>query len=113
MLTITTESFEDGIILQLSGSADIEAAEVFGREVMRATAMQPKIAILDLSAVTDISSLFAGHIVAMNNGLKHHNGRLVIAAPIPRVKEALLRMRINIVIPIHESVEVAQTASVA
>jgi anti-anti-sigma factor len=111
-LTISAEEFDGGIILRLNGSADIAAADAFGREVMRTTAQQPRLVVLDFAGVTDISSLFAGQLISLHNGLKHHAGRATIAAPISRVKEALQRMRIHLVMPVFPTVEQARTANV-
>lgn len=103
-LHITSEETPGGLILRLTGAATLASADLMQAAVTRAIAARPAKVIVDLSNVTDISSLLAGQLVALQNGLKHHNGHAVLAAPIPRVREALERMRIGLVVPIVEAV---------
>lgn len=105
---IATETFEGGIVLRLTGSAGIAAAEAFAGAVMRATAVQPALVVVDLAGVTDISSLFAGQLIGLHNGLKHHAGRAALANASPRVAEALRRMRIDVVVPMFDSLAAAR-----
>lgn len=99
-LNITSERDGDKLTLWLVGSAGIASADQMQMAVTRAIASRPAIVVVEISGLVDISSLFAGQLIALQTGLKHHGGRAVIAAPSPRVAEALDRMKIGLVIPI-------------
>jgi anti-anti-sigma regulatory factor len=105
---IQSESFEGGLVLRVIGPATFAAADSMRMAVTRAIAARPAKAIVDLSQSTDISSLFAGQLMALHNGLRHHAGQACVAGASPRVREALDRMRVTQVLSVFDTVEAAK-----
>lgn len=106
-LQITSEMVKGALLVRLAGEPDMMAGEPMEAMVNETVAAKPEKVVLDLSALDHISSLVAGRLVALQSQLKRNGARAVIFGANPTIKDALVRMRVATVIPIHDSMEKA------
>ncbi|HVT90965.1 MAG TPA: STAS domain-containing protein [Tepidisphaeraceae bacterium] len=109
-LVVETISRADGIIIALIGAADLGGSEKLDRQLMIVSAQHPKNIVFDLSRMTFISSLCMGSLVRFQSACRHWGGKVRLAAASPDVAGALLRARLNQVLPMTNSVEEAFAA---
>ena len=110
---MASQSFEcvvverpDALVLHLRGEIrlDASASEL---EFTRLVARRPKLAILDLSALSFISSLGMGQLVALSKGIAGQGGTLRLAAVQPFVRDALDRVRLWELLKIFPTIDAA------
>lgn len=111
-LTFATARQPDGtVVLSLIGSADITAAAALERQVTLLCAKKPKHVVFDLSRLNFISSLCMGTLVTLARSCKGWQGRATLAAPTPTVAGMFKHARIDVLIPIVDSVDAALTSA--
>jgi anti-anti-sigma factor len=82
------------IVLRVRGEVRLDSRPLESA-FMRATASRAKVVVLDMSAMTFISSLGMGTIVRLRNGLKLHGGKLIASGARPEIWDAFKRMRMD------------------
>lgn len=109
MLTITTERDPqiDGTIVGLVGEASLAEMPQLERATLSLGASRPKVLIYDLSGLTFLASLAMGEMIRLTHAVREFGGRVAIAAPNEHVRGALVRARLERVIPIFDTVEQA------
>ena len=85
---------QQAIVLRVRGEVRLDSRPLESA-FMRATAARPKIAVLDMTAMTFISSLGMGSIVRLRNALRLHGGKLIACGTRPEIWEAFKRMRMD------------------
>jgi anti-anti-sigma factor len=85
---------QHAIVLRVRGEVRLDSRPLESA-FMRATAGRPKVAVLDMTAMTFISSLGMGSIVRLRNALKLHGGKLIACGARPEIWDAFKRMRMD------------------
>ena len=94
-LIVESETRPQGIIVvHVHGEVRLDT-KALDAEFTRTIASQPKAVVLDLSAMTFISSLGMGSIVSLRNGLRRANAKLIACGTRPLVWDAFKRARLQ------------------
>ena len=94
-LQISVARNEDVTIVTMRGDADLAAADVLSNALLPIAASRPAYVMVDLAGLTFISSLGIGQLVSLRRGLAAHGGKVTIAAPQPRVMQALKHAQVE------------------
>jgi anti-anti-sigma factor len=109
-LVATIIDVDSGVIVRLEGQAGIVGLErlqfVFARVIARRT----RLAVLDLTHLTSLSSLAMGQLVRLRRDLARWNGRVKIASCPPLIREVLEVARLASFFEYHATVEEALSA---
>jgi len=103
-LKVDIEPGEDAHVIRIQGSLGVLEAEKLERSFNSVIARRPKLAVVDLSEVTFMSSLGMGALVGLHRSLKHFSGTVRLAAPPKMVLEALERAKLHEVMKIFDDV---------
>jgi anti-anti-sigma factor len=106
-LQISSEQVDGTLVLRLAGEPQLTSGEPMEDLVNSTVEARPAKVVIDLSGLEYISSLIAGRLVALQTFLQRNGGRAVIAGANEKVKDALTRMRVVSVLPIHDTMEQA------
>lgn len=109
-VTLVPEPRINGLVAALVGDASLAQMSALERASMKIAAQRPHHLIFDLAGLTFLASLAMGEFVRINHAVKEFGGRVVIAAPRPEVKDALLRARLHQIMPIYDTVDDAIAA---
>jgi len=83
------------------------------RGLMTVTVRRPALAVLELSGLSFISSLGMGAMVAFAKGIELAGGHVVTAGAKKPVRESMQRARLDIMMPLFETVEEAVVGAAA
>ena len=104
--------WDDSIaVVKLVGAADLAGAETFDHHLTLLSARRPGRVVFDLAGLTMISSICIGSLVAFRRGCEARGGRVALAAPNEFVGDALRRSRLDVIFPMHATVEAALGAA--
>ncbi len=106
-LTIQIDRTDAHVVVHLSGVADVVTYKSLMDAADKLSQEKPKLVVFDLSQLNFINSLSLGCIVKLRGELKHSGGTVRLAALTPPVSETLNQSRLNWVIPIFPTVEMA------
>lgn len=104
----STEPF--GVLVTLSGRADLAADHDLAQLVTRLAAARPPVLIFDLSGLTLITSLALGHLVSLWHALKLHKCRMPLTGLQPDILGVLEKARLNAYFEIHPTLDQALAA---
>src|ERR1043166_7847567 len=107
LLEIELTELPAALVVHLRGDAGLAEAEALDRALMAVSVRHPKLVALELSGLNFISSLGMGALVAFQRGISMGGGLVRAAGPPQLVRDALLRARIDHLIPICKSLEEA------
>jgi len=104
---VDVEAKDDAYVVRIQGSASALEAEKLERSINGLIARRPERVVVDLSAVTFLSSLGMGVLVSLYRSLQHFSGTVRLAAPQEMVREALERARLHEMMQIFDDVQTA------
>ena len=93
----------DPLIVRLVGAADHAAIPRLHAEFESIAAREPAGVVIELGALTYLSSGALGRIVALWDAQRRHNGTLVLTGASNEVRAVLDRMHIGQVIPVLDA----------
>ena len=109
-MTIETETLDDGIVkITLAGQMDAQGAEQIEQKLMDRAAAHRSV-ILDMNAVDALTSMGIRTLVVVAKAVSRRGGKIVLLNPEPNVRKGLDAAHLNILIPIHQSLEEARSA---
>ena len=88
-LVTTVNNLDCGVLVRIEGEAGLFGLEKLECAFARLIARRTRLAILDLSQLTFLSSLAMGQLVRLQRDLNRWNGRVKIASCPPAIREAL------------------------
>jgi len=97
---VESESFPGGLVVDLIGSADVEACESMENELIKLTESRPGVMVLDLSKLTYLPSPGLSALIRTNKAVRANAGRLRLAAVPPAINEVLTATRLDLIMPI-------------
>ena len=106
-LTVETEQRDGAVVVFLRGDAGMNEAEHLNLELTRLLTQRPRLTVIDLSGLTLMASITIGALVAYKGGTKVQGGVTKLAGARGNVLESLRRSRIDMVIPLFETVDQA------
>ena len=98
------------LICKLTGSATMEVCDLLCEQLAEGMLTEPKLLVIDLSDLAFICSLGLGGIVATHVHARRHDRAVVLAAPVPAVRELLELTRLDTLIPVFDTVAKALPA---
>ena len=109
-MDIAIEELGDtGRLVRLTGSLDIEGSEAVSLP-LAALAGKYTAVIVDMSAVDYIASVGVGKLIQNAQAVERNGGKFVIASPSGLAADVLMAMKIDLVIPIHATLDEAKAA---
>lgn len=99
-----------GLVLTLTGDADMSAMPALDRATGLAAAQRPPVVVIDCHGLAFMASLAMGSLVALHNALRASGRRVVIAGPSRQILEMIQRARLDTLFPIYESTPLALAA---
>ena len=109
-LAVTISDFDGGVLVRLEGEAGIIGLDKLAFAFTRVLARRVRLAVLDFSHLTFLSSLAMGQLVRLSRDLGRWNGRVQIASCRPEIREALELARLTEFFGFLVSVEEAGAA---
>lgn len=110
-MQMNIEDRSDGITLvTLDGSLDLAGTNEIDLKFQSSVAPRRKPTVIDMSRVSFISSLAMGMLVSTATSLRRNKRKMVLLSPQAAVAEALRHARIDMVIPMAESLDAAVAA---
>jgi anti-anti-sigma factor len=106
-VTSTTDAANGVTVVRVVGDARLGTIAELQRHMTRIVAGHPKKVVLDLSGLQFIASLAMGTLIAFSSSTKGHGGRVLLAGPKGDVMHALLRARVDAVMPIFDDAKKA------
>jgi anti-anti-sigma factor len=106
-LTATIIDLDCGVLVRIEGDAGVAGLEKLQFAFTRVIARRTLLAVLDLSRLTDFSSLAMGLLVRLSRDLGRWNGRVKIANCPPVIRVALEVARLTDFFQFHASVDEA------
>jgi anti-anti-sigma factor len=106
----TLEKRQEAIIARWqTDAAGEEELKALNRSLAEATRADPKITlvVLELASVSFLESLALGLVLHLSNACKAHGRRFKLAALQPKVRQVLSVTRLDRVLPLADSVELA------
>lgn len=101
----------DGIThVTLVGSLDLKGTNEIDVKFQGAVAPRRQPTIVDMSGVSFISSLAMGMLVSAATSLRRNNRKMVLLNPNEDIAQAIRHARIEILLPIVDSLDQAVTA---
>jgi anti-sigma B factor antagonist len=98
---------EGAVVLGLVGSADVNGAHALEQALRKVVAQRPHLTVFDLSQMKYISSVGIGVLLNYRRHAEDWNGKVVLAAPSELVEGILRVSRLDSVLPIVPSVDLA------
>ncbi|HSI33289.1 MAG TPA: STAS domain-containing protein [Tepidisphaeraceae bacterium] len=109
LIVIVSEPGPGQCVVALRGDLGLAQERELDRALNSLTVLQG-VVVIDLSEVGMIASLAMGALVAAQRGLRAHGAQMRLAAPHPRVLEALKRVRLDMTFGVYATVEQALAA---
>jgi anti-anti-sigma factor len=109
-LAVTISNFDGGALVRLEGEAGIVGLDKLEVALARVLARRSRLALLDLSGLTSLSSLAIGQLVRLHRDLGRWNGRVQIASCPAVIREVLEVAQVADCFGFHASVEEALSA---
>ena len=106
-LAATLIDLDCGVLVRIAGDVGIAGLEQLEFAFARVIARRTRLAVLDLSQVTFLSSLGMGQLVRVRRDLGRWNGRVKIANCPPAIREALEAARLMDFFQFHATVDEA------
>ncbi|HUU84046.1 MAG TPA: STAS domain-containing protein [Phycisphaerae bacterium] len=106
-LEIDVERRGEAVICKLAGSATMDVCHLLNDRLADTVRGEPRLLVLDLGDLEFICSLGLGGLVATYLYARQHQGRVVVAAPHPAVRELLELTRLTTLMPIFATAEEA------
>ena len=106
-LAVTISDFDGGVLVRLEGEAGIIGLDKLAFAFTRVLARRVRLAVLDFSHLTFLSSLAMGQLVRLSRDLARWGGRVKIACCRPLVRGALETARLGCFFEFTGSVEEA------
>ena len=88
-LAVTISDFDGGVLVRLEGEAGIIGLDKLAFAFTRVLARRVRLAVLDFSHLTFLSSLAMGQLISLSRDLRRWDGRVKIARCRPEIREAL------------------------
>jgi anti-anti-sigma factor len=107
---VTISDFDGGVLVRLEGEAGILGLEKLQFAFARVIARRSRLAVLDLSQLTYVTSLAIGQLVRLQRDLGRWNGRVKIASCPAVIREVLEVVKVADFFGFHASVEEAISA---
>ena len=95
------------VIVRLSGELDVGFVEQLEQRFTKLLASRPKTVVVDLAGAQMLSSVAMGAILRLHTALRATGGKMALVAVPAAVLAALRRARIDLLIPVHPSVDAA------
>ena len=109
-MDITIEELgENARLIKLTGDLDIEGTEAVSVPLATLAGKYEAI-IVDMSGVNYMASVGVGKLIQNAQAVERKGGKLVIAAPSGLASDVLTAMKIDLVIPIHATLDDAKSA---
>ena len=106
-LSITSRALWDGVLVSAAGEISFDAADVFDAALTIAASDRPALLVIDLSAVTFISSTAMCKLIKAQRRAIRFGGRIAVVAPPSRVREVLETARINTLVDLFATLDEA------
>jgi anti-sigma B factor antagonist len=98
----------DGVLVAwIQGDAGVANTDKLEREFTRIVARHPKLLVLDLSAMSFISSLGMSYLVHLNRGVKSHGGDVRVTGATPLILTALKRCKLDELFTFYDTADAA------
>ena len=107
-ITVRTDTYDGGLVLQPIGDIDLSRAPAFRRRLADAQASGPSRLVVDLSEVPYMDSSGVATLIEAMQRARSGKQTLVIAAPQHRVKSIFEIARLDSVFTITDTVESAK-----
>jgi anti-anti-sigma factor len=89
---VGTDARPREVVVRLAGEAGVRQVGELTAALLPLTACRPRLLILDLSRLSNLSSLAIGVLAEFRRGVARSGGRVRLADPLPEsVREALVR----------------------
>ncbi len=95
------------LVVRISGSAGISAADDLERAVRLIKVRRPRHLVIDLAGLSFIASLGLGLLVSLSAAIKSDGGTIRFAGATPAIGEVIRRCKLDRVLPVYESVDEA------
>ena len=106
-LQITSEQVDGVLVVRMTGEPNMTTVAPVAELFPSILSAKPQKVVFDLRGLEYLSSLVAGRMTATQCFLKREGGQSVIAGPNKLVKDSLLRMKVQMIIPIVDTMEQA------
>ena len=100
----------DLTVISLEGRLDIEGAQSIDDQFTFATTTKQKRIVVDLGQVGFMASIGIRTLLSSARGQAARGGRMVLASPTDMVRKVLVTAGVDQLMPIFETVELAQGA---
>jgi anti-sigma B factor antagonist len=101
------------VIVRLAGELDVGFVEQLEKRFTELLESRPKMVVIDLAGAQMLSSVAMGAILRLHTALRASGGRMSLVTVPATVLAALRRARIDLLIPVHASVDAALAAKPA
>lgn len=98
-------------VVTVAGELDIHSAPALASQLDPCTKVDHALVIVDLSGVTFMDSTGLGVLVSALKHVREHEGTLDVVVSEPRVLKVLALTGLDVVIPLHASLEEAMASS--
>jgi anti-anti-sigma factor len=98
---------DEPVVVRIVGDAGVTNVDALAQGLLPLAAMRPSVVIADLSELMFISSLAMSKLIELHRGLKQWNGELLLAVGEGDVSTALMRARLDAVLPCFQTVQEA------
>ena len=109
-LDISITQDDQATIIRLSGSADMQEANLLNQHLEKVFEQNCYTLVIDLSELKFTSSMGLGSLIMAHSTCKEHKGRLVILNPQPAVMKIFKTTRLDQLFNIFKSLEEAKKA---
>lgn len=110
-LAVKIEKTADTVIVQLIGEVGLGGVDELERGLRPVLAARCALSIIDMSGLKFISSLGLGLLVELQRGITRNGGVVRFAALQPLVRDAIVKCRLDAVLPLFASVDEALHAA--
>lgn len=112
-ITVFVEHESRGTLATVSGTADMDAAEILDKKLGAIVEDKPKVVVLEMSGLTYLNSLTISSLVKMQQGLKKAGGDLRIASPSPYAAAVFKSTKIDASLKVFATVDEAWAGKTA
>lgn len=95
----------NAVVFRLVGAVQIDDGPILEERVREVLALKPAIVVIDLGALTFISSVGMAALVTLHRGMRDAGGRAFIVSPPGNVFGVLDKARIIELMPVYPTVE--------
>jgi anti-anti-sigma factor len=99
------------VVVHVGGDAGVHNVDELERHLRPVMAMRPSLVVIDLSALSFVSSLGLGLMVELSRGVHRNGGHVRFAAAQPSVRDTIVKCRLDDVLALFPSVDAALDTS--